>query len=335
MNVFEPEFTCIPLGVEGGLSEGGLSAYLMAVSGTSDFVCLDAGTILSGLKIAVAKNAFSGIPLRSDPALSTEGSILRHHVKAYLITHSYLDHTGGLAIISPNDWSKPIMALRGVIDDFRDHIFNWRLWPNFSYSGPPPILNKYTCVPLVPGEETPIPGASMTVEAHPLAHGIDADSAAFLIRHGDEYVLYMGDTGPDEVEGRQTTLDLWRRIAPLVSARRLRGIFIESSYANDRPDDQLYSHLTPAWIFRSFKKLAALVDSENQTGSRAESRSGSQAESRSAEKPLAGLKVVITHIKPDLTGGITPAEVVAGQLKAGNDLGLDIAFARQGVRIDL
>jgi 3',5'-cyclic-nucleotide phosphodiesterase len=319
MNTIKPEFICIPLGVEGGLVEGDLSAYLMAAAGTSDFVCLDAGTILSGLKTAVAKNAFSGIPPTVDPALSTEGSILHHHVKAYLITHPYLDHTAGLALISPNDAPKPIMGLQGVLDDIRNHVFNWRVWPNFSGSGSPPILNKYSYIPLVAGETTPLPGTSMTVEAHPLAHGIDTDSAAFLIGSGGSFVLYMGDTGPDEVEGRPTTLELWRRIAPLVTQRSLRGIFIESSYPNSRPDDQLFSHLTPAWIFDSFKKLAALVDA---AGSR-------------LIKPLSGLKVVITHIKPDLTSGLTPAKIVAAQLDAGNDLGLDIVFARQGVRIDL
>jgi 3',5'-cyclic-nucleotide phosphodiesterase len=338
MKTIKPEFICIPLGAEGGLVEGNLSAYLMAAAGTSDFVCLDAGTILSGLRAAVAKNAFSGIPLNLDPALSVEGSILHRHIKACLITHPYLDHTAGLALISPNDTPKPIMGLQGVLDDLRDHIFNWRVWPNFSGSGAPPTLNKYSYLTLVPGETTPIPGTSMTVEAHPLAHGIDTDSTAFLIGRGGSFVLYMGDTGPDEIEGRQTTLDLWRRIAPLVSERRLRGIFIESSYPDGRPADQLFSHLTPEWILKSFRKLAALVDADNPPGSQSANQPGSATEKSTGEstlKTLSGLKVVITHIKPDLKSGTTPQRRVAAELDAGNDLGLDVVFARQGVRIDL
>ena len=345
MNALKPIFTCIPLGARGGLVEGNLSAYLMAAVGSSDFVCLDAGTILAGLKTAVSADAFCGIPLTADPALCTEGSILHRHIKAYLITHPYLDHTAGLAVISPNDAPKPIMGLQGVLDDLRDHIFNWRLWPNFSSSGRPPALGKYKYVALLPGRTAPIPGTSMSVEAHPLAHGIDTDSTAFLIGlvgpggPGAGFVLYMGDTGPDEVEGRQTTLELWRRIAPLVAEGRLRGIFIESSYPDGRSADQLYSHLTPEWIFRAFGKLAAIVEGVKSGASGAEpggsGSGGSGSGGNATGKPLSGLKVVITHIKPDLSSGASPERLVAGQLAAGNDLGLDIVFARQGVRIDL
>jgi hypothetical protein len=40
-------FRCIPLGVEGGLIESNLPAYLLAPIGSTDFVCLDAGTLLA------------------------------------------------------------------------------------------------------------------------------------------------------------------------------------------------------------------------------------------------------------------------------------------------
>jgi 3',5'-cyclic-nucleotide phosphodiesterase len=36
-------FRCIPLGVEGGLNESNLPAYLLAPIGSTDVVCLDAG----------------------------------------------------------------------------------------------------------------------------------------------------------------------------------------------------------------------------------------------------------------------------------------------------
>jgi hypothetical protein len=62
------------LGAEGGLNESNLPAYLLACCGTSDFICLDAGTLLAGLRIAFQKGAFSEIRLRKDENLSPEGS---------------------------------------------------------------------------------------------------------------------------------------------------------------------------------------------------------------------------------------------------------------------
>ena len=59
-------FRCIPLGVEGGLIESNLPAYLLAPIGSTDFVCLDAGTILAGLRVARANGCFSDIPMPPD-----------------------------------------------------------------------------------------------------------------------------------------------------------------------------------------------------------------------------------------------------------------------------
>lgn len=313
----EPRFTCIPLGVEGGLNESNLPAYLLACRGTSDFICLDAGTLLTGLRIAHQKGAFSHLQLRQDNNLSPEGIILHHHLKAYLITHTYLDHIEGLVVISPNDTAKPILGTEAVLQDMQDHIFNGHTWPNLCDTGPAPILGPYTYKTLRPGESTPILGTQLSVSAYPLAHGITTDSTAFLIEGNGAFVVYMGDTGPDEVEKRNTTELLWQQLAPLIRNRQLHGIFIEASYPDERPDAMLFSHLTPAWLMQAFRKLARLVDGNNPL------------------KALAGLNVIIMHIKPDLTSHRTPQEIIREQLLAHNDLGLNLLFAEQGTPFEL
>ncbi len=45
-----PAFVAIVLGAGGGPSQDDLSAYLLAPAGSADFVCLDAGTLLSGIR---------------------------------------------------------------------------------------------------------------------------------------------------------------------------------------------------------------------------------------------------------------------------------------------
>ena len=310
-------FRCIPLGVEGGLIESNLPAYLLAPIGSTDFVCLDAGTLLAGLRVARAKNCFSDIEMPPGSSDSIEGRVLRHHLKAYLLTHTYIDHLSGLIMNSPVDSAKPIMALEETIEGLQQHLFNWVTWPNFGSGSESKPLAKYQLVTLEPGERSSIPGTAMSVEAQPLAHGAGTDSAAFLVDADGHYVVYMGDTGPDHLEDRPTTLRLWERLVPLIRDDRLRAIYIESSYSDETPDDQLFSHLTPKWIMRAFRQLAGMVAP------------------RRPETALAGLAAVITHIKPHLDVGEETRDVVRRQLREQNDLGLRLVFAEQGEPFEL
>ena len=306
----KPAFQWIPVGVEGGLDEANLSAHLIAPVGSDAYVMADAGTIQSGLRALAHAGCFAQIQPRA--GLTLEGTVLHDHVKAFLISHPYLDHLQGMVTASPTDAPKPLMSLAGVIGDIRDHVFNWRTWPNFGTEGEPPVLGQYTYVRLAPGVPTPIEGTGMTVEALPLAHGEHTDSAAFLIESGGRYVLYMGDTGPDEVEKSTKTAELFRRITPLVKAGRLHAVSIETSYVDERADEMLYSHLTPKWVMKAFAGLAAMVDSGNP------------------ESALRGLRVLITHIKPDFSTGRPVRERVTEQLHAQNSLGLELVFLEQG-----
>lgn len=306
----KPAFTWIPLGAAGGLCESDLSAHLVAPVGSTDFVCLDAGTMMSGLTAASAKGCFEKIVLRD--GLSLEGTVLHHHVKAYLISHPYLDHTEGLVEISPYDSAKPIVSLAAVVEDIKKHLFNWRIWPNFADEGVEPHLGLYRYLRLEEGKRSAVEGTALNVEAHPLAHGRLTDSVAFLIEADGEFILYLGDTGPDEVEGRKNTEDLFRHIAPLVSRGVLHGISIEASYVDGRPDEMLFSHLTPKWVMAAFRRLAGFVDRTDP------------------DSALRGLNVLITHIKPDVLSAPSPRERIVGQLEDQNDLGLNLIFLEQG-----
>lgn len=49
---------------------------------------------------------------------------------------------------------------------------------------------------------------------------------------------------------------------------------------------------------------------------------------------LHGLTLVVTHIKPTLTPGLSPQERMAQQLHARNALGVRFIIASQGSRIE-
>jgi len=78
---FSQSFRIVPLGVKGGIDESNLSAYMVAASGTNNYICLDAGTLYYGIEKAVNNKVFS-IPAEQ---------VLRQYIKGYFISHAHMD----------------------------------------------------------------------------------------------------------------------------------------------------------------------------------------------------------------------------------------------------
>ena len=294
-----PAFTVVPLGVKGGLDESNLSAYMAAAAGTNDYICLDAGTLYSGIRAAVENGVFP-------PPVS---AVLRRGIKGYFISHPHLDHVAGLIINSPEDSAKNIYGLQPCLNVIRDKYFSWQSWANFADDGEKPLLKKYHYVPMQPGREMAIENTALNVQAWPLSHGAPYESAAFLVRSVDNYILYLGDTGADSLEKSDRLHALWLATGPLVKSGRLKAIFIEVSFPNEQPDKQLFGHLTPRLLMQEMQALEQLA----------------------GEGTLKGLPVVITHRKP----GGNQEETIANELKANNPLQVKLVFPEQGKRLDL
>jgi len=292
-------FQVVPLGVKGGIDEKNLSAYLLAPSNTNDFISLDAGTINAGIEKAIEKKTFK---------VSTN-EVLKKYIKGYLISHAHLDHVSGLIINSPADSSKTVYATNKCMEMMENHYFNDLTWANFGDAGPGFPLKKYHFQTLNLLEETPISNTKMTVKAFPLSHVNPFESTAFLVKNETNYALYLGDTGPDEVEKSNNLRDLWTAIAPLVKAKQLKGIFIEVSFPNEQPDKFLFGHLTPNYLMKELHILEDLA----------------------GKGSLENFKIIITHLKP-------PAKNIAkikDQLKMQNDLALKIIYPEQGKKFEL
>lgn len=290
-------FHIVPLGVLGGIDESNLSSYMVAAQGTNDYICLDAGTLHYGIKKAVSKGTFS-LPAER---------VLRRYVKGYLISHAHLDHIAGLIINSPDDTSKTIYALGSTIETIRKDYFTWQSWANFADDGEAPALKKYHYQPLIPDSVVHIKNTAMMVRAFPLSHS-NLTSTAFLVESNGTYLLYLGDTGPDEIEKSHNLQNLWTVVAPLIKAKRLKTIMIEASFPDEQPDKTLFGHLTPHWLMKEMHQLAVLSDGS-----------------------LNGFNLIITHLKPPLSS----ISKIKAQLKAENDLRLNLIFPEQGNPIDL
>lgn len=201
---------------------------------------------------------------------------IKLYIKGYFISHPHSDHLSGLIINSTEDIANNIYGFPKCLETISNHYFNWESWPNFGSEGNGFLLKKYTYKPLEEGTEQHVDQTGMSIKAFKLSHANPYESAAFLIRSDSSYVLYFGDTGPDEIERTDHIQRIWREISPLVKAGKLKAIFLEVSYPDEQLDSKLYGHLTPKWFFYEMNKLAELVGKEK----------------------MNGLNVVVTHIKP-------------------------------------
>jgi len=290
----KPAFKVVPLGVYGGSDESNLSAYMLAPIGSDAYVCLDAGTLHAGIEKAVANRVF----------IVDADTVLQRYIKGYFISHPHLDHLAGMIINSPEDAPKKIYGLPYTLNVLRDNYFTWKSWANFGSEGDKPILNKYHYTPLIPGEKMPVDNTTMTVQAFVLSHGNPYESTAFLISNQDSYMLYLGDTGSDEVEKSTKLHELWEYIAPLVKSKALKGIMIEVSFPDEQPIKSLFGHLTPHLLMQEMAVLGKLV--------------GAGA--------MKNFPVVITHIKP---AGHHESEIKK-ELATQNALGLKLIIPQQG-----
>lgn len=292
-------FTVIPLGVKGGLDESNLSAYLVAASGSEQYICLDAGTIYKGIALAMDKKLFNA----PNPNL-----VQQKHINSYFISHAHLDHTAGLIMNSPNDVSKKLYGLPSVLEVFKKNYFTWSAWANFGNEGEAPILKKYTYAPLVAKQEIAIDGTGLFVTPFVLSHVNPYESTAFLVRNQSSYLLYLGDTGADSVEQSTQLLALWKTVAPLISKGQLKAIFIEVSFDNSIPAKSLFGHLNPTLLMHELGKLNNLTSGN-----------------------LHQTPIYITHLKP-----CTDCEKnIQAQIQMSNQMGLKIHYPSQATKIDL
>jgi len=307
------DFDIVALGVRGGLEEGNLSAYLIKNGENSRYLALDAGTLLPGIAQALAKGSFPQVTPEKAAPLTPQGYVLRELIGAYFLSHGHLDHLAGLLLAAPDDNRKPIYTTADTANTLRTHYFNWKSWPNFSDSGNGTRLGTYRINTPPPGQRVTLGDTGLSGVIYPLSHDSSA-SSMLLVSRGNEAFAYFGDTGSDANEKSKHLQAAWQVLAPLVQAHQLKGILIESSYANDQPANRLFGHLTPALLLGELDKLAALSG-------------GDQA--------LRGLPVLVTHIKPSLQAGKDVPAEVKQQLEAGNRLGVKFIFMQQGEQITL
>lgn len=137
------------------------------------------------------------------------------------LTHSHLDHVIGLPFMldsvgAMRDQPITVHALPETIDILRDHLFNWKLWPDFTQipNAEHPWLRFQ---PILQGCSIELNGRRIT--SLPANHTVPA--AGYLLDSGKASLAFSGDTSECE--------EFW---AALNQVKNLRYLIVETSFAD-------------------------------------------------------------------------------------------------------
>jgi ribonuclease BN (tRNA processing enzyme) len=189
------------LGCSGGIGDGHHTTSFLI----DDDILLDAG---------------SGVSRLSRAALA--------RIDHVFITHSHLDHILSLPLLLDSvagERAGPVVvhAIPEVLEILKDHIFNWRIWPDFSRipSVDEPFM-RYA--PIALGQTFHLPDATgLRREITPIpAHHV-VPATGFHLRGPIGSLLFSGDTNSHPA--------LWE-LAELIPD--LKHLVVECSFGNDQ-----------------------------------------------------------------------------------------------------
>jgi ribonuclease BN (tRNA processing enzyme) len=161
------------------------------------------------------------------------------------VSHSHLDHVTSIPfLVDTVCWMRgspiTVYGTRETLDILRAHIFNWKVWPDFTQipdSDHPFMAYRQIEV----GEVVEIAGRRIT--AIPANHTVPA--VGYLLDSGRASLAYSGDTTASE--------GLWRAVN---AARNLRYLIIETAFSNKERDIAVASkHLCPSMLAKELEKL--------------------------------------------------------------------------------
>jgi cAMP phosphodiesterase len=206
------------LGCSGGIGPGRRTTSLLV----DDRVLIDAGTGVCDLSFA-AMTAVTDV----------------------LVTHAHLDHVAGLALMIDTVFdriSHPVCvrASEATIATLREHLFNWRLWPDFTQlpSAANPRLRYET---LSIGQTVQL--GDLQVMPFPALHTVP--NIGYALSTGGGTFAFTGDTYTDST--------LW---AALNALPRLDKLMIDCSFTDEDAELGRESrHFTPAVLGRELAHL--------------------------------------------------------------------------------
>lgn len=206
------------LGCSGGIGPGLRTTSLLI----DDCVLIDAGTGVGDLDLA---------------QMARIGDVF--------LTHSHLDHVCGLAFMADNLFDTGFRSLRvhataATERILREHLFNWKLWPDFTRlpDAEHALLRFEPVVPSVPCRL-----GRLNLTAFEVCHTVPA--VGYVLDDGNAVFAFTGDTCADD--------RLWQALGDLP---RLDHLMIEVAFPDNEAElGRLSRHFTPAVLGRELRHL--------------------------------------------------------------------------------
>jgi len=161
------------------------------------------------------------------------------------ITHSHLDHIACLSFIVDSvgfmrDRPMTVYASAETLDILRQHIFNWKIWPDFSEipSVQRPFM-RYQVMEL--GETVVLNGRKIT--SVPANHVVPA--VGYRLDSGKASLVFSGDTTTNDA--------LWKVVNKI---KNLQYLIIETAFSNSEKElAVLAKHLCPSLLADELAKF--------------------------------------------------------------------------------
>ena len=167
-------------------------------------------------------------------------------IDSVVLTHSHLDHISTLPMLVDTvgefrDKPLTVYATSATIAIIREHIFNWKIWPDFSEI--PSVESPFMhFVPIELGETLVFGTRRITVL--PAVHTVPA--VGYLLDSGTSSLAFSGDTGENE--------GFWKA---LNTVDNLRYLIIETAFPDGQRKLALASrHLCPSLLASELAKLS-------------------------------------------------------------------------------
>ncbi|MDD5299278.1 MAG: 3',5'-cyclic-nucleotide phosphodiesterase [Gallionella sp.] len=202
---------------------GGIGGNLRTTSFLLDHdVLIDAGTGVGELSL-------------------TELAAIEH----VFVTHSHLDHIACIPLLLDSvgftrDRPLTIYAIGETLEILKQHIFNWKIWPDFSMlpNAQRPVM-RYQPVKL--GETVTLDGRRIT--AIPANHTVPA--VGYHLDSGRTSLVFSGDTTTNDA--------LWEVVNRI---ENLRYLIIETAFPNSEKNLAILSkHLCPSLLGEELAKF--------------------------------------------------------------------------------
>ena len=209
------------LGCSGGIG-GGLRTTSFLID---DDILLDAGTGVGDLSLeALAK------------------------IDHIFVTHSHLDHVTSIPfLVDTVCWMRasPIVVygVKEVLDILRAHLFNWKIWPDFTQI--PDADNPFMVYREIRvGETVELRGRRLT----PIPANHTVPAVGYVIDNGRNALVFSGDTSTNDA--------LWKIVN---RTPNLKYLIIECAFSNKERDIATASrHLCPDMLSGELEKMQAM-----------------------------------------------------------------------------